>query len=50
MTKAHTAFYMRAAGLNLLFPAYPPTFDPISVGESKLGLQCGEMPKQLGLI
>jgi hypothetical protein len=50
VTKAHTAFYMRAAGLNLLFPAYPPAFDPISLGESNLGLQCGEMPKQLGLI
>jgi hypothetical protein len=36
--------------LNLLLPAYPPAFDPISLGESNLSLQRGELSKQLGLI
>jgi hypothetical protein len=31
--------------LSLLFPACPPAFDPISLGESNLGLQRGEPSK-----
>jgi hypothetical protein len=51
-TKAHTAFLyaLRAAGLNLLLPACPPAFDPISLGESNLGLQSGELSKKRGHI
>jgi hypothetical protein len=41
-----TAFlFGRAAGLSPLFAACPPTFDPISLGESYLGLQRGGLPK-----
>jgi hypothetical protein len=33
--------------LSLLFPAYPPAFDPISLGESNFGLLRGELSKRL---
>jgi hypothetical protein len=33
--------------LCLLFPACPPAFDPISLGESNLNVQRGELSKHL---